>query len=163
MKFYLLSILLAIIDQISKIWIKNNFILGETYVIIDPFLKFTFVKNPGMAFGISVGDMGIFITILSFFATLFICYYLWIEKNNHPLISYGLSMILGGAIGNLIDRSTIFFTEYYEGVIDFINIGIGSKRWYIFNLADSFVTIGIILFLLHSYIIYRTKVVDAFE
>ena len=59
-------------------------------------------------------------------------------------------MILGGAVGNLIDRSYIFFVENYLGVVDFIDIGYKNYRWYTFNIADSAVTLGIILYLIYS-------------
>jgi signal peptidase II len=90
------------------------------------------------------------VAILSIIATIFIAYLHWQERNNHPLIVIGLGLILGGAIGNLIDRSSVFFTQHYTGVVDFIDIGTAGFRWYTFNIADSAVTIGIILYLMHS-------------
>ena len=135
-------------DQLSKAWIKNNFSLWESREILGSFIKFSHVKNPGIAFGFSVGEFGMVITILSFVATLFIAYFHWQERFNNPLIVAGLALILGGAIGNLIDRSSIFFVDYYEGVVDFIDVGIGTFRWYTFNLADTAVTVGIILYFL---------------
>ena len=135
-------------DQLSKIWIKNNYSLWESHEILGSFIKFSHVKNPGIAFGFSVGEFGMVITILSFAATLFIAYFHWQERFNNPLIVAGLALILGGAIGNLIDRSSIFFVEHYEGVVDFIDVGIGTFRWYTFNIADSAVTVGIILYFL---------------
>ena len=98
-------------------------------------------------------------TILSFAATLFIAYFHWQERFNHPLIVTGLALILGGAIGNLIDRSTIFFSEHYQGVVDFIDVGIGTSRWYIFNIADSAVTVGILFYLLHTLFTHKPKLV----
>ena len=146
---------MIIADQLSKIWIKNNFILFESREILGSLVKFSHVKNPGIAFGFSVGEFGIVFTILSFAATLFIAYFHWQERFNHPLIVTGLSLILGGAIGNLIDRSAILFVERYEGVVDFIDVGAGGFRWYTFNIADSGVTVGVILYMLHSYFIIK--------
>ncbi len=108
MKIYIPTIIVILIDQFSKTWIKNNFILWESQEILGSFIKFSFVKNPGIAFGLSIGDYGVVVTILSFVATLFIAYFHWQERFNHPLIVTGLALILGGAIGNLIDRSSIF-------------------------------------------------------
>ena len=147
-------------DQLSKIWIKNHFSLWESREILGTFIKFSHVKNPGIAFGLSVGDLGILVTILSFVATLFIAYFHWKERFNHPLIVMGLALILGGAIGNLIDRCTIFFVEHYEGVVDFIDVGIGTSRWYTFNIADSAVTVGIILYLLHALFIHKPELIE---
>ena len=160
LKVYLLTIFIVSIDQLSKLWINNNLSDWETLNIIGSFLRFTHIKNPGLAFGISVGEFGIMFVLLSIIATLFIAYLHWQERNNHPLISMGLGLILGGAIGNLIDRSSIFFVQNYEGVIDFIDIGYSNFRWYTFNIADSAVTIGIIFYLLHSYFIAKPKLLE---
>ena len=152
--------MVVLLDQLSKIWIKNNFSLWESREILGSFIKFSHVKNPGIAFGIPIGDWGILITILSFVATLFIIYIHWKERFNHPLIVTGLSLILGGAIGNLIDRSAILFAERYEGVVDFIDVGIGSMRWYTFNIADSAVTIGILLYFLHTLFTHKPELAE---
>jgi len=152
-----------LIDQISKVWIKNNLNLWESREILGSFIKFSHVKNPGLAFGISVGEWGVFVTVLSLLATLFIAYFHWQERFNHPLIVTSLSLILGGAIGNLIDRSTIFFTENYEGVVDFIDVGFGASRWYTFNIADSAVTVGIILYLLNTLLTNKPNLGDQFD
>ena len=152
--------MVVLLDQLSKIWIKNNFSLWESREILGSFIKFSHVRNPGIAFGIPIGDWGILITILSFVATLFIIYIHWKERFNHPLIVTGLSLILGGAIGNLIDRSAILFSERYEGVVDFIDVGIGSMRWYTFNIADSAVTIGILLYFLHTLFTHKPELAE---
>ena len=74
------------------------------------------------------------------------------KNNNLALISF--SLILGGAVGNIIDRFFVIFGMYnYQGVIDFIDIGIGSYRFYIFNIADMSVSIGILLFIYYNYFI----------
>ena len=163
MRIYFPTIIVVLLDQISKIWIKNNFNLWESREILGSFIKFSHVKNPWIAFGISIGEWGIFFTVLSFLATLFIAYFHWQERFNHPLIVTSLSLILGGAIGNFIDRSTIFFTENYEGVVDFIDVGFGASRWYTFNIADSAVTVGIILYLLNTLLTNKPNLRDQFD
>ena len=151
---------MIIADQLSKIWIKNNFSLFESREILGSFVKFSHVKNPGIAFGFSVGEFGIVFTILSIAATLFIAYFHLQERFYHPLIVTRLALILGGAIGNLIDRSAIFFSEHYQGVVDFIDVGIGANRWYIFNIADSAVTVGILLYLVHTFFTHKPKLIE---
>ena len=141
-------------------WVKLNLEIWESWDIIGSYLRFTHVKNLGMAFGISVGDYKILVTILSISATIFIAYLHWRERKNHPLIVCSLGLILGGAIGNLIDRSYIFFSVSYNGVVDFIDVGVGGFRWFIFNIADSAVSIGIILYLLHSLFIIKPELVE---
>ena len=141
-------------------WVKNNLGLWETWDVLGSFLRFSHVRNPGIAFGIPVGDFSMLVALLSFAATILIAYLHWKERNNHPLIVNGLGLILGGAIGNLIDRSYIFFSKTYEGVVDFIDVGSGSFRWYTFNIADSAVTVGVILYLLHSLFIIKPELVE---
>ena len=140
-------------------WVKHNLALYEKWEVLGSFLQFYHVKNPGIAFGIPVGDFSIMVTILSFAATIFIAYLHWQERENHPLIVNGLGLILGGAIGNLIDRSYIFFSGTYEGVVDFIDVGAGDLRWYTFNIADSAVTVGVILYLLLSLFTIKPELV----
>ena len=157
MKYYYLVLLTIIFDQLSKKWIDINMIQYESWDIIGSFLRFTYVKNPGIAFGISIGGYTILLVILSIFATIFVAYVHWSERKNHPLISNGLALILGGAIGNLIDRLSVLYVDKYEGVIDFIDVGTMTYRWYTFNLADTAVTIGMALYILHSILIVTAK------
>ena len=152
--------MIILLDQLSKIWIKNNFSLWESREILGSFIKFSYVRNPGIAFGLSVGNFGMAVTILTFSATIFIAYFLWQERYSHPLVVTGLALILGGAIGNLIDRSSIFFSKHYEGVVDFIDVGIGTSRWYTFNIADSAVTLGMILYLIHTLFTHKPELVE---
>ena len=157
MKYYYLVILTIISDQLSKKWIDTNMLQYESWDIIGSFLRFTYVKNPGIAFGISIGGYTLLLVLLSILATIFVAYVHWTERKNHPLISNGLALILGGAIGNLIDRLSVLFVDKYEGVIDFIDIGTSTYRWYTFNLADTAITIGMTLYVLHSILIVSAK------
>ena len=147
-------------DQSTKMWIRNNLPVWESWNIIGTFLRFTHVKNPGIAFGISVGEYKFLVALLSIVVTIFIAYLHWQERYNHPLIVMSLGLILGGAIGNLIDRSYIFFPGSYSGVVDFIDIGTVGFRWYIFNIADSAVTIGVILLLVYSLFEAKPELVE---
>tara|TARA_Y100001970_G_C13969178_1_gene717269 strand:+ start:242 stop:733 length:492 start_codon:yes stop_codon:yes gene_type:complete len=157
LKVFLPSIIVIILDQITKFWIKNNLELWSSIEIFGTFIRFSHVKNTGLAFGISVGSYKYLIVILSFVATLFILYTLWNDRKNHPLIVSSYSLILGGALGNLIDRSYLFFVNEYQGVVDFIDIGFGNNRWYTFNIADTAITIGIFLYLIHSFLENKSK------
>lgn len=157
MKYYYLVLFTIISDQLSKKWIDINMIQYESWNIIGSFLRFTYVKNPGIAFGISIGGYTLLLVLLSIFATIFVAYVHWTERKNHPLISNGLALILGGAIGNLIDRLSVLYVDKYEGVIDFIDIGTSTYRWYTFNLADTAVTIGMTLYILHSILVSNAK------
>ena len=144
MRVLFFSAIIVIADQISKSIIKYSMHLYESIPVIPGYFHFTYVVNKGMAFGI---DLPIGIGIFSFLSIIISCFLvsiLWRERENILLVRIALALILGGAIGNLIDR--ILFSE----VVDFLDFMIGDYHWYIFNIADSAVTVGIILMLWHS-------------
>ena len=153
---FLIIIIAAIIalDQWSKWAIKTSFNLYQSKPVIQDLLHFTYVTNDGMAFGLSFPGGKHVLLIMTILLTGFIVGFLWKEKNGHPLIKYGLALILSGAIGNLIDRLL------YGKVVDFLDLMIGDFHWYIFNIADSSVTIGMILFIIHSIYIEQKKTND---
>ena len=153
---FLIIIIVAIIalDQWSKWAIKTSFNLYQSKPVIQDLLHFTYVTNDGMAFGLSLPGGKHVLLIMTILLTGFIVGFLWKEKNGHPLIKYGLALILGGAIGNLIDRLL------YGKVVDFLDLMIGNFHWYIFNIADSSVTIGMILFIIHSIYVEQKKTND---
>lgn len=127
--------------------------------IIGDFLRLTYIENPGMAFGIDFGGK-MFMTVITIFASIGILIYLYSIRNERFIIKFPLALILGGAIGNLIDRVLygILYGDapiFYGRVVDFLDfdffdvnfLGIAMERWPIFNIADMCVSIGIILVL----------------
>jgi signal peptidase II len=133
---HILSIVLAVIafDQITKYMIVNSLSPFDS-IEVFPFLQIVNVRNTGAAFG-SFKNLGSsFFIIASVAAVIFITALLM--KRTYSTI--GLSLILGGAIGNLIDRI------FYGKVVDFIDFFIGSFHWPAFNVADSALTVGIIV------------------
>ena len=151
MPIYGLIVVIVALDQWSKWAIKTSFNLYQSKPVIQDLLHFTYVTNDGMAFGLSFPGGKHVLLIMTILLTGFIVGFLWKEKNGHPLIKYGLALILSGAIGNLIDRLL------YGKVVDFLDLMIGNFHWYIFNIADSSVTIGMILFIIHSIYIEQNK------
>ena len=154
MPIYGLIVVIVALDQWSKWAIKTSFNLYQSMPVIQDLLHFTYVTNDGMAFGLSFPGGKHVLLIMTILLTGFIVGFLWKEKNGHPLIKYGLALILSGAIGNLIDRLL------YGKVVDFLDLMIGDFHWYIFNIADSSVTIGMILFIIHSIYIEQKKTND---
>ena len=146
--FYLISTVI-LMDQISKILISFFIDINSSKQIISSFLRFTYITNDGIAFGLNPFGNSIILFLLSTLACFFIIKILFDSKDDSSLIQFSLCLIIGGAIGNLIDR---FYTSFgimdYNGVIDFIDIGFGNHRFYVFNFADSFITIGIILYII---------------
>jgi signal peptidase II len=143
---YLTILIISIItiDQWSKWLIRTNFSLYQSKPIIQDFFHFTYVTNEGMAFGLELPGGKIILLFLTIILTIFLAFYLWNEKDGHPLNKYGLALILSGAIGNLIDRA------YFGKVVDFLDFMIGDFHWYVFNVADSAVTIGMIIYIFYS-------------
>ena len=154
MPIYGLIVVIVALDQWSKWAIKTSYNLYQSKPVIQDLLHFTYVTNDGMAFGLSFPGGKHVLLIMTILLTGFIVGFLWKEKNGHPLIKYGLALILSGAIGNLIDRLL------YGKVVDFLDLMIGNFHWYIFNIADSSVTIGMILFIIHSIYIEQKKTND---
>ena len=160
MKLFLVPIVILFLDQITKISVKQYFyntnLFYQKLNIFGDYIRIVFIENPGIAFGIDTSKYHLFITILTFLAIVFIFYHLikLIKIDSYEKLS--LSFILGGAIGNFIDRVLILFPSMnYKGVIDFIDIGIGGFRWYTFNIADASISIGLIIFFYQTYISKR--------
>ena len=130
---------LVIIDQITKLLVVN-LLNYKTFVIIKNFLKFVFVKNTGAAFGF-LSDNTLTLSIVSMVLIIYIFRELKNNINNKiSLFSYLL--ILSGSLGNLIDR---IFRGY---VVDFISFTFFKKEMAVFNVADSYITIGVIMLLI---------------
>lgn len=134
------SLIILIADQVTKLIVKDRFELRESISVIGDFFRLTYIENPGMAFGIQLGSPAFF-TAFASIASLIIFVYLYRIRQEKFISRFALAIILGGAIGNLIDRFA------YGQVVDFLDFGIGDTRWPIFNIADSSVTVGMILLL----------------
>lgn len=141
-KIYLFIFVLVLftIDRVSKILILKNFLNNSSSEIyINSFLNFSLVWNSGISFGILQLEANIFYLLISIIITainLILIY--WMFTSSNYLESIFISIILGGALGNLFDR------YYYSSVPDFIDLHYESFHWFTFNIADIFITIGII-------------------
>ena len=151
MKILFASAILVLADQISKTVIRSTMTLYESITVIPGFFHLTYITNDGMAFGINF-PFGIYIfSAISIILTIILFYYLWTIRYESILIRSGVAMILAGAIGNLIDR--LFLGE----VVDFLDFMIGDLHWYVFNFADSYVTIGMGIILYDSIILEKKR------
>ena len=141
-KIYLFIFVLVLftIDRISKILILKNFLNhSSSEIYINSFLNFSLVWNSGIGFGILQLEANIFYLLISIIISainLILIY--WMLTSSNYLESIFISIILGGALGNLFDR------YYYSSVPDFIDLHYESFHWFTFNIADIFITIGII-------------------
>jgi signal peptidase II len=123
------------LDQASKMVIKNSMLLGQSIPVLGDAVRLTFVENDGIAFGLHVKNAALF-TAFSIAACVFIVVYFWKQRQEGGWLKAALILILGGAIGNVIDRVA------FGKVVDFIDVGIRTVRWPVFNVADSAVVIG---------------------
>ena len=146
MKKIVIILVLFFLDRITKIYLIN---LQESGIDVDfyifSFLNFFLVWNTGVGFGLMSMEANIFYHILTIFIiiiNLVLIYYLFKVKNQQ---FYFIAMIVGGSLGNLFDRI------YYYAVPDFIDFHLGNFHWFIFNVADIFITIGIIGFIMTEF------------
>ena len=137
--FFLTAALVIVADQLSKLWIRSNLPVGQS-LFEAGFFQITHIHNTGAAFGLFRGHSFVLTVVASVSVAVLLFYVLFICRRfprlDSKLSRVTLSLILGGSIGNLIDRIRFGY------VIDFIDIGF----WPAFNLADSAVTVGAIVF-----------------
>jgi len=130
----LTAFLIVFLDQLTKFFIKNNFQLNQSTPIIKNILHITYITNTGSAFGLFKG-LNWFFIFFSIIVISAIFYFINQIGNNEKMMQLSVGLVLGGTIGNLIDRIA------YGAVIDFIDFRI----WPVFNVADSAVTISVVL------------------
>ena len=138
-----LVFLIFLLDRLSKIYVidLNNKFLGSE-IFSSKFLNITLIWNEGIAFGFFSFDEKYYYNILTLIISLIIIGILIFTLKSNGIQKYALLMILGGALGNLFDRI------FYKAVPDFFDFHIGDFHWFIFNVADIFITIGVIFMIL---------------
>ena len=141
-------------DQATKFIVHRTFELNESISLINNILYLRYIKNPGIAFGISFGHPLFMLTVTTLI--ILILSYLFLKGKiapDHELGKIAMILVLGGAIGNLIDRIRM------REVIDFIDMGVGNYRWPVYNLADTYVTVG--MFVLIYILSFKTRPHDS--
>ena len=145
-----LSIVLAVVvlDQLTKAWVQRSIGVHESRPVIDGFLSLTHGRNPGIAFGVlSEGRLpfqALALTLLGLVAVVALSVYAWRVPPVHRLRLVALSLVIGGAVGNLIDRIR------YGSVVDFIHVYWRTHQWPDFNVADSAISVGVTLLILEG-------------
>lgn len=135
--YYVIALIIIAIDQLTKWIVMKTMELGEQITIIENFFYLTSHRNSGAAWGILEGQM-VFFYIITVIAVIIVVYYMQKYAKDSKLLALGLSFILGGAIGNFIDRLI------HQEVVDFFDFIIFGYDFPIFNIADSALTIGVI-------------------
>lgn len=161
--FFGITFLVIFLDQLGKTIIHHSLFLGQSIPVLGEFFKITYILNPGGAFGTKLGGNNLY-TILSVTAIVLTFIFFFQTKKEQILIRTGLTLILGGAIGNLVDRFRLgqvvdfldfdfFNISIPEFKLGFINFpGFYLDRWPVFNIADSSVTCGAILIILQMFL-----------
>ena len=140
------------LDRFSKIYILN--ILnneGQVDFYINQYLNIYLVWNTGIGFGLFSSENKIFYNLFTGIITIVNFLILYFAFTETKIKSFFLMIILGGSLGNLFDR------VYYRAVPDFIDINYDGYHWFIFNVADIFITIGIICLIFSEFIFYKKK------
>ncbi len=173
MRVLWLSLCVLIIDQFTKWLVVMNMVRYESIPLIGDWLKLTYTRNPGMAFGLSFGPPWM-VTLLATAATLLICVYLWNVRHAYGPFRLSLALILGGALGNIIDR--VAYGVLYDGmgwfqghVVDFIHVDLYNDwadlpllgRSYvslfpIWNVADMSIVAGVVGFMVFQARFHRS-------
>ena len=138
-----LILLIFLLDRISKIYViylDKKFFGSE--IFSSKFLNIHLFWNEGIAFGLFSFNDNYFYNILTFFILIIILLIIFMIIKSDGFKKYSLLMILGGAIGNVFDRI------FYKAVPDFIDFHVGDFHWFIFNIADVFITLGVILMII---------------
>lgn len=140
-KYIIGIIVILLIDLLSKHIVMKSISLNESIDIIKNFFRLTYTHNDGAAFGI-FGGKTIFILIVSFFVLSYLLFELFRNKKANRTIDLGITLIIGGLLGNLIDRL------YFGYVRDFLDFKIFNYDFAIFNIGDTAIVIGATLFLI---------------
>jgi len=134
MLFYLIAFLVTVGDQIIKIFVHQHMYLGQSIPIINDIIKITYVQNTGAAFSLFVG-FSPYLAVVGIVVVAAVIYFHYQIPKGSYVLQLSLAFVLGGSLGNLVDRIL------YSFVIDYLDITI----WPVFNLADLMINIGVIM------------------
>jgi signal peptidase II len=148
------SMLVIALDQLTKFFVLQSIPLNQSVTLIPDFFYFTYIQNPGTAFGFmsnmeNVVRIPFFVTVTLAAAFIVYTYHRFIPEEK-ILTRIALGLVWGGALGNFVDRLL------YGRVIDFIDVRYHDFQWYIFNVADSCITIGL-LYLFFEFVLEKRK------
>ena len=135
---FFLIIVIFCIDRVSKfLMIQSSNPYGDININVASFLNLNLIWNDGIAFGLFSFDQNLYYNMLTIFICLIILIIVWLMLNSRGFEQLSFIMIVGGSLGNIFDRF------YYSAVPDFIDIHLNNYHWFIFNVADIFITLGI--------------------
>ncbi len=132
-----LAIAVVVADQLTKAWLVSFLGPGQSTAVVDDLIRLVHSRNAGGLFGLLQGQALPFAALSIVVMGLILAYHA--RSGRSPYLTVTLGLLLGGAIGNLIDRVRLGY------VVDFVDAGIGSLRWYTFNVADASISLAIVL------------------
>jgi signal peptidase II len=134
------------LDQVAKLLVDRSLAVHESRAVLDGLVRLTYVQNRGAAFGIlsdaEIPYQAVLFSLVSLLALIAIAAYAWRMPVDSRLPHTALSLVMGGAVGNLIDRARLGY------VIDYVDVHWGSYHWPAFNVADAAITVGVALLIL---------------
>ena len=146
----IIGVAILVLDQLTKLLVRTQIALNDSIEIVPGFLNLVHVRNTGAAFGflngIDLGYKQLLMTTVALVALLAIGLYAWRVGSHERLARAGLALILGGAVGNLIDRASVGY------VVDFVDVYWRSYHFWAFNVADSAITVGACLLILDMFV-----------
>jgi signal peptidase II len=129
------------VDRVTKVLVERHLHLHQVVEVIGEYVRLTYIFNPGAAFGIHLGpysrEIFLFLTILALVGMLWLY---WFTPLHDRVRLLAIALICGGAVGNMLDR-----IKSASGVVDFLDVGVGTLRWPVFNVADMAVTTGAVI------------------
>jgi signal peptidase II len=138
-----LAAAVVVADQLTKAWLTSALAPGASMPVIDDLVRLVFSQNRGGLFGLLQGQAIVFAGLSMIVVALIVGYHARAAAGD-PWLSIALGLLLGGALGNLLDRIRLGY------VVDFVDAGLGNVRWYTFNVADASISCAIILLLVLS-------------
>lgn len=147
--YLLVSLAVLLLDQWSKWLVETHLSSYASFEVIPGMLDFIHIRNTGVAFGLFAAhnDTGRVLLLLGLglLALGFVAYYFWLVPLRDRFLLWALALVLGGAVGNLVDRVA------QGGVTDFVDFYVGTWHWHTFNVADSAISVGIVLMILSAF------------
>ena len=144
---FMVAVLVLVADQFSKYWVLNVFLGQKAYETFGAYFNIVRAWNTGVSFSMfnNYGNLGAWLlSVVALFIVGVLIY--WLRKEKDKMMQLALGMIIGGALGNVVDRVR------FGAVFDFLDVHVADNHWPAFNLADSFICIGAGLIILHSLI-----------
>jgi signal peptidase II len=144
------ALIVAVADQLSKLWILDLFAGRPAAIEVAPFFNLVLTWNRGMSFGLFNSDSALNAVVFTAVAAIIVTgLVIWLRRVEQTLLALAIGMVIGGAIGNVIDRLS------RGAVVDFLDFHLAGWHFYVFNLADAAISVGVGLMLIDSLLVQR--------